>query len=624
MASPKPAILAALALLAAATACDQARPAAGEAGTATGGDCTTCHGDATRAEASALLQAAPPLDAHGSASGPAVGAHQTHLHATAVSGPIACAECHAVPTQRLHSNGAVDLAFGALASAAGAAPSFAAGTCSGVYCHGATLSGGSLTAPAWTGAGPLGCGACHGAPPPSHAASATACATCHPGTVNADGTLNLSGGLHLNGAVDVNRAHPDGWSEPAQHGRAAKRDLASCTACHGADFGGGTSGISCNACHGGTAWQSDCTFCHGTKVPAYTAADLPMAAPPLGTQGETAATDRAVGAHQKHLTGGEIGGAIGCAECHAVPADLGHLDGAAQVTFGDAARRDGAAPAWSGTGCASTYCHGATLAAGGSSTAPTWTGGAAQAACGTCHGAPPPPPHSTSTACGGCHAGYTATSVNLATHVDGKLDLDASGLSCTSCHGDAARATNAAAPPYGTRGETAVTALAVGAHQKHLFATRSSPLACGECHAVPTSTSHASGAVELQFGTLSRTGGRTPAWDRSAATCASTYCHGSIAGAAAPSPTWTSTAGTTCASCHLPQSGSGTSAYSGRHFLHVSSRSISCATCHGTGYTASAVAPATHVDGTRQLQPIVGWNAASRSCAPGCHGGENW
>jgi predicted CxxxxCH...CXXCH cytochrome family protein len=456
MASTHRAVLAALALLTSTAACDQARPTLGEAGAGAEGDCTTCHGDATRSEASALLQAAPPLDAHGSASGPAVGAHQAHLHATAVSGPVACAECHAVPTQRLHSNGQVDLAFGALARAGGASPAFAGGTCSGVYCHGATLSGGSLTAPAWGGAGPLGCGSCHGAPPPSHAAGATACASCHPGTVNADGTLNLAGGLHLNGAVDVNRAHPDGWADPAQHGRAAKRDLASCTACHGADYGGGTTGVSCNACHGGTAWQSNCTFCHGTKVAAYTAADLTKAAPPLGTQGETATTARAVGAHQAHLAGGAIAGAVGCAECHAVPADLGHLDGAAQVTFGDAARRDGAAPAWSGT------------------------------------------------------------------------------------------------------------------------------------------------------------------------TCASTYCHGSIAGAAAPAPVWTSTAGTTCASCHLPQSGSGTSTYSGRHYLHVSSKAISCATCHGTGYTASAVAPATHVDGTRQLQPIVGWNAASRSCAPGCHGSETW
>ena len=71
----------------------------------------------------------------------------------------------------------------------------------------------------------------------------------------------------------------------------------------------------------------------------------------------------------------------------------------------DFAIRNGATPRFdpATASCSTTYCHGATLDAGGTNQAPTWNGGSAQAACGTCHGAPPPSHAATSTTCSTCH-----------------------------------------------------------------------------------------------------------------------------------------------------------------------------------------------------------------------------
>lgn len=109
---------------------------------------------------------------------------------------VACAECHPVPASwdsegHIRSGGKADerpaeVVFGARAGAA----TFADGTCSNVYCHGATLSGGTLTAPRWDAPVTGSCDRCHGAPPPSHAQDA--CATCHPpGAPHVDGTIQV-------------------------------------------------------------------------------------------------------------------------------------------------------------------------------------------------------------------------------------------------------------------------------------------------------------------------------------------------------------------------------------------------------------------------------------------------
>ncbi|MFL5300364.1 MAG: CxxxxCH/CxxCH domain c-type cytochrome, partial [Anaeromyxobacteraceae bacterium] len=382
-----------------------------------------------------------------------------------------------------------------------------------------------------------------------------------------------------------------------------------------------------------------CTRCHGSG-------DDP--APPRSARGETSTTAIGVGAHQAHLKDGLLHRAIACAECHVLPTDIQHVDGVAKVAFGPNANAAGVTSSWSrASATCTTYCHGATLK-GGTLTTPLWTGGSSQAACGSCHGAPPPAPHPqtadcglchqgygrdfvnpvlhvdgkvqvsggvasacgschgipppaphpASTQCGSCHPGYTSTSVVAATHLNGVIDVS---QSCTSCHGDAARTANPAAPPKDAKGNTATNARGVGAHQAHLSAVLSPPVACAECHLVPTSPSHATGVAEVTFGPLARSGGAAAAWNGTSLTCTS-YCHGATlnAGGTATSPVWTRVDGAqkSCTSCH------------GAPPPAPHAQSSDCGSCHA-GYTATTVNAATHVNG---VVDVAGLTCTS------CHG----
>jgi predicted CxxxxCH...CXXCH cytochrome family protein len=419
-----------------------------------------------------------------------------------------------------------------------------------------------------------------------------------------------------------------------------------------------------------------CSSCHGSAT---------NAAPPAGTRGETATTTRAVGAHQAHLVGPTLRStAIGCSECHTVPTAQDHANGTVGMTWGTLSRTGGFAPTWTGTTC-TNYCHGTSLGAGGTVTTPSWTGGASQVACGTCHGVPPPGPHTTSTACGGCHTGYTSTAVNLANHLNGVLDVTSthpagwatgdqhgyqanltglagckschgtdlaggtSGVSCTACHttaGFANWATNCTfchgnrtsgrqSPPLDIQGRSVTTNTSVGKHDRHVAATWMTPIACGECHpartaSVVTDTAHVdgNGIAEVVFGTRSTTGGASPTYTRTSgtsATCASNYCHGNFpGGATTAAPNWASGAAMTCTSCH------GNAPSTGDHSRHSGE---TCAACHGTGYSRTGTTTGTvnvtlHVNGTKNVggggSSITSWNAGTRSCSPSCHGNETW
>ena len=184
------------------------------------------------------------------------------------------------------------------------------------------------------------------------------------------------------------------------------------TASRGADGGAGGGSKACTLCHGDATRQATAT---NPMLPS---------APPKGTNGESDVTARAVGAHQLHLQGGAIGPAVACAECHIVPTTAAHANGKVDLAFGTLATTGGAVPTWNGSSCSASYCHGG-FAGGSSTNAPVWTQARA-ASCGTCHGLPPAAPHpdvGVTSNCGTCHTGYTATTVNLATHVDGKVDV---------------------------------------------------------------------------------------------------------------------------------------------------------------------------------------------------------
>jgi predicted CxxxxCH...CXXCH cytochrome family protein len=348
--------------------------------------------------------------------------------------------------------------------------------------------------------------------------------------------------LHARGVLDPASAEFHGATVAA-----LGWDLKTCAKCHGEDFSGGTSGATCNSCHSGG--PTDCDTCHS----------LDSARAPRGAQGGARPYGVGLlsGAHRGHSRVG-----LACTECHRVPQAWDAADhvrnaaGAdvapAELVFGAGARRGGATPQYVEGRCSNVYCHGSTLTDGGAAvTQPTWTGGAGQAACGSCHGAPPST-HADNR-CTVCHPTLATT------HLDGKIDVG-NAAGCVGCHGNA----TSPAPPRDLSGATVTTALGVGAHRAHLEALHRlrGPIACSECHQVPAT-----------IGAVGHLDSASPAevtaslgWDRTTQTCNSGRCHG-------PSrPRWTSNGEVACGTCHgIPPA---TAAHAPN--LPLSS----CTTCH--------------------------------------------
>jgi predicted CxxxxCH...CXXCH cytochrome family protein len=541
--------------------------------------CDACHGGGG--------QSAPPRDVAGNTlpTSPGVGAHAQHMIAASPwHAPIACNECHQVPgstADQTHLNQQNEVYLdptelvpgsptgtgtGGVLQIAGARYDAAAHTCSSTYCHGgggSPLRGGNAITPQWTRVDgtQTRCGSCHGAPPPSPHPQNGNCGTCHPTMTAGNNTTITYPARHIDGNVDV------------------INDQA-CDTCHGS---GGES------------------------------------APPRDTTGGTATNLRTVGAHRNHLGASGWRALIECSACHRVPTSttsIGHTDSAlpAELTFGPAA---GAGATWNGTTCSNTYCHGATLGAGGLATRPVWTNvDGSQSQCTSCHGAPPPAPHPADPDCGTCHDTMTAGGGLVITdpsrHIDGNLDVDGD-QACNSCHGS----TGSDAPPEDTQANTATNTRGVGAHQSHL---NPAPLyfraiACGDCHQVPgtvSSLGHVDTPLpaELRF---SARAGTSPAWN--GATCANVYCHGSTltsgtggAGGTATTPIWSRVDGTQaqCTSCH------------GFPPPAPHPQNSDCGDCHNTvqaGSNMTFVNAAAHIDGNLDVDT----NQACNSC----HGGTN-
>lgn len=425
---------------------------AGPAADAPVATCASCHGSAN--------SFAPPVDVSGNSATTArgVGAHQKHLGKSAWHGEIACAECHVVPPQPAfdpavptHMNGTDDVKFGALSGKATYDSS--ALTCSGVYCHGATLAAdvtgtSSQRRPLWTkvDGSQSACGtACHTLPPGGEHPANSACANCH-GDVVASFTAGnppqvtwKNPALHINGQLEMT--------------------------------GGAASGCA-GTCHGDGAGNL---------------------APPKGTKGETKTSDAAVGAHAQHLavSTSTWHRQVACTDCHPVPTSAMHSNGKVDFSWGGPSVAAGAKPAFDATAltCNSVYCHGATLlpaVAGGTvKRAPVWNQvNETWNVCGTaCHTNPPGGSHPNSTACQTCHSTViksfasgnppTVTWTNASLHMDGKVDADTavlSATSCTTCHGN---------PPR------------TGKHSNH------SQNACTTCHPANTAPTHANGKVDV-------------------------------------------------------------------------------------------------------------------------------
>jgi predicted CxxxxCH...CXXCH cytochrome family protein len=389
--------------------------------------------------------------------------------------------------------------------------------------------------------------------------------------------------------------HRPGILDPASadfHGQLIRQlgyKFDTCQSCHGADYSGGTSGVSCLSCH--ADGPTSCSTCHGAIA--------------------------ASGSHGRHLGGGPLGKSYGCAECHLVPTvytDVGHIflaDGSldpppAEVTLGATAALTPAGAARSGPpiydptaqSCQNIYCHGGTL---GDSAAthpqPIWSApGTGQADCGSCHGLPPN--HVGTRPCAACHPGVVDRNNEIIApgkHIDGQIEFADAATGCTGCHGGMI----GPAPPPDLAGETSPTVVGVGAHQAHLSAPShlSGPIACTECHRVPDMVSsaghfsgHQAGAdivegaevfpADPTVGKLASTDGATPQWNHATATCSGVYCHGGGTTLAADTtatidhaPSWTAAGGLTCGeSCHgLPPAFS----------PHLPSMTrLDCSSCH--------------------------------------------
>jgi predicted CxxxxCH...CXXCH cytochrome family protein len=170
-------------------------------------DCTGCHGrngDPTPP---------PAVDGTTSTESIAVGAHLAHMRGSSLAGPVACVECHVLPSV---ANGTdhpdpmgrpAAMVFGALATKAPASPAWDrnARTCAGTYCHGATLRGGSARpAPVWTrvDGSYLKCDACHGNPPGDTHVQSNECEACHGDVVAASGVIT-NPLLHVDGNIQI-------------------------------------------------------------------------------------------------------------------------------------------------------------------------------------------------------------------------------------------------------------------------------------------------------------------------------------------------------------------------------------------------------------------------------------
>ncbi len=565
--------------------------------------CTSCHGDPARTGnlpgTDVNLVSAPPA-APGGAPAYASGAHLGHVNPTAetvLMAPIACSECHPVPADSKHAKTPPPqgVVFGALSRAGGAAPTFVAGTagCAASYCHGNfSFNGvsGSNATPTWTDTAPIGCTSCHGMPPTGHLAvaqpaNAASCASCHPLAFNPDGSLNQVDAGHLNGKSDV-------------------------------------AALGCTSCHGDAGRASN--------LPGV---DVNFAsAPPVAPPGAPA---YATGAHLGHMNPAAataVMDPLSCSECHTVPTDNVHASRppTQRVVFGALASAGGATPTWvaGSAGCLASYCHGNFNFNGvtGSTITPVWTD-TTPATCTSCHGMPPSghppfPGATTAASCATCHpqsvdpAGKIVSGGN---HMNGKSDV--AELGCTSCHGEAGRKGNvpgtdlnlASAPPVASPGAPASV---VGAHLSHLnplaVPAIMGPVACAECHVVPTDSSHATKPPpqKVAFGPLARTGGAVPTYVAGSLGCAASYCHGNfsfngVSGSNA-TPLWTDTARLTCASCHaMPPTG--------HPPLTGSVTAASCSACHPQSVDAAGdiVAGGGHLNGIADV--------AALGCTQ-CHG----
>jgi predicted CxxxxCH...CXXCH cytochrome family protein len=408
--------------------------------------------------------------------------------------------------------------------------------------------------------------------------------------------------------------HAANWL-PAAHMAAATSDLDSCSTCHGADFNGGISGVSCTSCHLGSS-----TSVHpATWVPVYSTHG------PYATANGTNACSNQY-CHGPSLTGVPNSGPS-CTSCHlGSPTSVHPADWVpVYSTHGPYVKAN------STSACANQYCHGLSLT-GVANSGPS---------CTSCHlggltsGHPADwvPIYST-------HGPYvTANGTNSCSnqycHGTTLTGVPDSGPSCTLCHLGTPTSVHPTdwVPVYSTHGpyvNTNPTGTSACANQychgPSLAGVPDSGPSCTSCHMGGVTNIHPAGWLGdacTNHGNYALTNGTTG--------CANIYCHGATLGGVPQSgPSCTQCHPTiptspSCGTCHgIPPNGSAPPNLPGKHSKHLALNGVTCATCHSRSCNQ-------HMNGTVDVIFDATYNAKSgtgsfnttaKTCsAVSCHGG---
>lgn len=329
---------------------------------------------------------------------------------------------------------------------------------------------------------------------------------------------------------------------------------------------------SCTTCHDQPGGVLSCGTCHGTTTHAYPPRDACFFP-----------NDPSGGAHAAHVEASTTHASLACTTCHPAVGNpvIGglHGDGALEIAF-DAAR---VFPemSWDPTtkACA-VSCHDR----GGSRAKPSWND-TTPMGCNDCHTSPPANHYVG--ACNRCHAEANATGTALSggpLHMNGRIDLGDGSGKCGACHGSGD-------DPYPTD----------AVHHAHASPTISAPVACDNCHVVPTSIhapGHFGSTASVVFANHALDRGASPTWD--GVSCHDVACHGAKLADPPAAPAWSDASGkeSACGACHgVPPTN------------HTTSLDCNRSTCHGAETTSPptiTITPsgtALHINGAIDVVP---------------------
>ena len=264
------------------------------------------------------------------------------------------------------------------------------------------------------------------------------CAGCH----GQDFEGGPSGVSCYGPGCHISYPHPEGFnaiSSPNFHGEFLKTQLnwniLQCKTCHGSNYAGGNTEVSCRECHTGANGPETCNTCHGSDL---------NNAPPRDLNNNFSHDSLGVGAHQKHVRTTVITNVYNCTACHVSvknfddPSHINNIPGA-QMLFSNLATNNGSlntAYDRSTGNCSNVYCHGYfeftydTLVIVGKQRTVSWTSVNTEQ-CRYCHGLPPKghggqdifiDPRS----CSICHLSVVnpdGTIKDKSKHINGKVDV---------------------------------------------------------------------------------------------------------------------------------------------------------------------------------------------------------